>query len=57
MILLILIFCLLAIIYITGIIKLKQALNELEDLRNGYMARRIDMIYEECKRKEIDDGK
>lgn len=57
MILIIIIFCLLAIIYITGIIKLKQAIDELEDLRNGYIARRIDMIYEECKRKEEDDGK
>lgn len=48
---------LLAIIYVIGIIKINQALKELENVQNGYMAKRIDMMYEECKRKELDDGK
>lgn len=48
---------LLTIVYVIGIIKLYQALKELENIQNGYMAKRIDMMYEECKRKELDDGK
>lgn len=48
---------LLSIIYVIGIIKIYQALKELEHVQNGYMAKHIDMMYEECKRWEEDDGK
>lgn len=56
MTILIYLFIILAILYVAGIIKLYDAFKEIERLQNGYMAKRIDMIYQECK-KEIDDGK
>lgn len=56
MTILIYLFIILAVLYVAGIIKLYDAFKEIERLQNGYMAKRIDMIYQECK-KEIDDGK